>query len=97
MTDDQGSSQKTRRGQDRRPVLKGAKVLFNNGKGVLVCRVRDLSPGGARLEFPPRQALPDSFELHVTGQPVRQCERRWTRNNVVGVRFVAEDKQQGKP
>jgi hypothetical protein len=90
MSDDQGSPQSERR-QDRKTVLKGAKVVFNNGKGVLVCRVRDLSPGGARLEFPPRQSLPDTFELHVTGQPVRQCERRWVRNNIVGVRFVAED------
>ena len=23
---------------------------------------------------------------------VRQCERRWVRNNIVGVRFLAEDK-----
>lgn len=91
MSDEQGSPQ-SKRGQDRRTVLKGAKVVFNNGKGVLVCRVRDLSPDGARLEFPPRQALPEIFELHVTGQPVRQCERRWVRNNIVGVRFVAEDK-----
>ena len=92
MTDDQGATETSRRGQDRRTILKGAKVVFNNGKGVLVCRVRDLSPGGARLEFPPRQTLPDSFELHVAGQPVRQCERRWTRNNIVGVRFVEQDK-----
>jgi hypothetical protein len=92
MTDDQGSPEHTRRGQDRRTVLKGAKVVFNNGKSMLPCRVRDLSPDGARLEFPPRQALPESFELHVTGQPVRKCERRWTRNSIVGVRFVPEDK-----
>ncbi len=92
MTDDQGAAESSRRGQDRRTILKGAKVVFNNGKGVLVCRVRDLSPGGARLEFPPRQTVPDSFELHVAGQPVRHCERRWTRNNIVGVRFVEQDK-----
>jgi hypothetical protein len=91
MTDDQGSPQPTRRTHDRRTILKGAKVVFNNGKGVLVCRVRDLSPGGARLEFPPRQAVPDSFELHVVGQPVRHCERRWARNNIVGVKFVGQD------
>jgi hypothetical protein len=88
MAEDQGGPETTRRGTDRRIILKGAKAVFNNGKGVLICRVRDLSPDGARLEFPPRQALPDAFELHVTGQPVRHCERRWTRNNVVGVRFV---------
>lgn len=91
MTEDQGSPPSTRRSQDRRTVLKGAKVVFNNGKGVMVCRVRDLSPGGARLEFPPRQALPESFELHIVGQPVRLCERRWARNNIVGVRFVGPD------
>ena len=51
MTDDQGSPQDTRRGQDRKTVLKGAKVVFNNGKGVLVCRVREIlgvnEPGSA--------------------------------------------------
>ena len=88
MTDD--GTKDSRRGQDRRTILKAAKVVFNNGKGMLICRVRDLSPGGARLEFPPRQALPEIFELHVTGQPVRHCERRWVRNNIVGVRFVTE-------
>jgi hypothetical protein len=91
VTNQQGSPNSSRRGQDRRTVLKGAKVVFNDGKGVLVCRVRDLSPDGARLEFPPRQALPEVFELHVVGQPVRRCERRWIRNNIVGVRFVAGD------
>jgi hypothetical protein len=91
VSDDQGSPE-TKRRQDRRTVLKGAKVVFNDGKSVLVCRVRDLSPDGARLEFPPRQTLPASFELHVTGQPVRKCERRWVRNNIVGVQFVAEGK-----
>jgi len=92
MTDDQGGTPASRRSQDRQTILKGAKVVFNSGKGLLVCRVRDLSPGGARLELPPRQTLPDAFELHVAGQPVRQCERRWTRNNMVGVRFVVQDK-----
>ena len=91
MTEPQGSAQTSRRSQDRRTILKGAKIVFNDGKGVMVCRVRDLSPGGARLEFPPRQAVPESFALHVAGQPVRLCERRWARNNIVGVKFVGQD------
>lgn len=90
MTGDQGSPTSTRRAQERRTVLKGAKIVFNSGKGMMVCRVRDLSAAGARLEFPPRQAPPDSFELHVAGQPVRLCERRWARSNIVGVRFVRQ-------
>ena len=92
MTDDQGGTPSSRRGQDRRTILKGATAVFNGGKGVLVCRVRDLSPGGARLEFPPRQTVPEKFELHVAGSQVRQCELRWQRNNIVGVRFIDESK-----
>lgn len=88
MAEDQGGPDSSRRGQDRRIILKGAKAVFNNGKGVLICRVRDMSPGGARLEFPPRQDLPEAFELHVAGDPVRYCERAWIRKNLVGVRFV---------
>jgi hypothetical protein len=48
-----------------------------------------LSPGGARLEFPPRTTLPEAFELHVTGQPMRQCELRWFKRNIAGIRFLA--------
>jgi PilZ domain len=92
MAEEQGGAPPGRRGQDRRVILKGAKIVFNDGKGVMVCRVRDLSPGGARLEFPPRQKLPDQFELHVVGSPVRHCELRWTRNNIVGVRFLDENR-----
>jgi hypothetical protein len=90
MAEEQGGATSSRRGQDRRVILKGAKIVFDGGKGVMVCRVRDLSPTGARLEFPPRQKLPERFELHVTGSPVRRCELRWTRNNIVGVRFLDE-------
>ncbi len=89
MTEDQGAPP-SRRGHDRRIVLKGAKIVFNNGKGVLVCRVRDLSAEGARLEFPPRQTLPETFDLYVTGSPVRRCELRWSKGNIAGVRFVDE-------
>ena len=88
MAEDQRIPSPSRRSQDRKVVLKGAKAVFNNGKGVLICRIRDMSPGGARLEFPPRQDLPEVFELYVAGDPVRRCERAWIRKNLVGVRFV---------
>ncbi|MGH6930873.1 MAG: PilZ domain-containing protein [Dongiaceae bacterium] len=91
MTEDQGGTPPGRRGQDRRIVIKGAKIVFNNGRGVMVCRVRDLSPGGARLEFPPRQTLPQTFELHVTGNPVRRCQLQWAKNNIAGVRFLGDN------
>jgi hypothetical protein len=91
MTDAQDGRPEKRRGEDRRTILKGAKVVFNEGKSVLVCRVRDLSSGGARLEFPPRTTLPERFELHVTGSPPRHCELRWFKRNIAGIRFLGPD------
>ena len=91
MTDDQGSPQDTRRGQDRKTVLKGAKVVFNNGKGLLVCRVRDLSPDGARLEFASRQMLPRTFDLQMQNGAIYRCEVRWAKDNFFGVRFLDDN------
>ena len=90
MAEEQAASE-PRRSQDRKTILQGAKVVFNGGKGVLVCRVRDLSPGGCRLEFPPRTRLPEKFDLHAAGNKPRRCELRWFRGNIAGVRFLGED------
>jgi hypothetical protein len=91
MTEAQGGGPESRRGQDRKTILQGAKVVFNAGKGVLVCRVRDMSPGGARLEFPPRTKLPERFDLHAGSSPPRRCELRWFKGNIAGVRFLGDD------
>jgi hypothetical protein len=79
----------SRRDQSRRTVIKGARVVFNNRKSTLDCRVRDLSSGGARLDFSSQQLLPHEFDLHVAGDPVRRCGLRWARGTLVGVRFLA--------
>jgi hypothetical protein len=90
MSDDQAANA-PRRGHDRKAILQGAKVVFNGGKGVLVCRVRDMSPGGCRLEFPPRTKLPETFELHAGGNKPRRCELRWFKGNIAGVRFLGDN------
>lgn len=88
MGEQQKSAPESRRSHDRRTVLKGAKVVFNNGKGVLVCRVRDMSAGGARLEFAPYTKLPEKFVLHAGSNAPRRCELRWFKSNIAGVKFV---------
>ena len=93
MTAAQSETTEKRKRADRRTVLKGAKVVFNGGKSVLVCRVRDLSAGGARLEFPPHTTLPEKFELHATATPMQRCELRWFKRNIAGVRFLGPDEQ----
>jgi PilZ domain len=91
MASDPGSKSSNRRGEDRRPVLKAAQIVFNDRKSVLNCRIRNLSDTGARLEFPTSQLLPHVFELHVAGMPVRQCALRWAKDRLAGVAFVTPD------
>ncbi|HWA50732.1 MAG TPA: PilZ domain-containing protein [Dongiaceae bacterium] len=88
MAEEQKSAPESRRGHDRKTILKGAKVVFNDGKGVLVCRVRDMSPGGARLEFAPYTKLPEKFVLYAGSNAPRRCELRWFKSNIAGVKFV---------
>ena len=56
-----------RREQFRRTVIKGAKIIFNDRKSTLDCRVRDMTTDGARLDLSTQQLLPHEFELQVSG------------------------------
>jgi len=90
MTDQLDTAASNRRFQDRRIAFKGATIVFNDRKSTLSCRVRDLSPDGARLDFSTQQLLPHEFELHIAGSPVRRCGLRWARGTLVGVCFLME-------
>jgi len=79
-----------RRDQARRVVLKGARIVFNDRKSVIDCRVRDLSADGARLDLPTPQLLPHTFELQVAGSQPQRCGLCWAKGNRVGVRFLDE-------
>ena len=79
-----------RREQFRRTVIKGAKIIFNNRKSTLDCRVRDMTMDGARLDLSTQQLLPHEFGLQVSGNPVRRCGLCWARGTFVGVRFLPE-------
>lgn len=88
MTLPQGIASSNRRQQMRRTVIKGARIIFNDRKSTLDCRVRDLTSDGARLDLSTPQLLPHEFELHLAGDPVRRCGLRWARGTQVGVRFL---------
>jgi hypothetical protein len=79
-----------RREQFRRTVIKGAKIIFNDRRSMLDCRVRDMTLDGARLDLSTQQSLPHEFELQVSGNPARRCGLRWARGNFVGVRFLPD-------
>ena len=79
-----------RREQMRRTVIKGARIVYNDRKSTLDCRIRDMSAEGARIDLMTQQLLPHEFELQVAGNPVRRCGLRWAHGNFVGVRFLAD-------
>ena len=87
MTDDPSHPSDERRDREaRRTALKSGRIVFPGGS--VECKLRNISDGGARLEIGGRQLLPHTFELHVTGWPVRQCSQRWAKDNLVGVQFL---------
>jgi hypothetical protein len=72
----------------RRRVFKGAKVIFNGGASAIDCAVRDISDGGARLLVASAIGIPDSFELAISGEPLRQCRLIWRKTDQIGVAFL---------
>jgi hypothetical protein len=75
----------------RRRVLKGGRIVFNNGRSTIDCTVRNLSPGGAKLGVASVVGIPDTFSLLVSGtEAPRACRVAWRRANELGVSFVSE-------
>ena len=75
----------------RRKMLKGARIIFNNGSSIFTCRVRDISEGGARLEIANTLGIPDDFTLTVEdGTASFRCSVRRRTMTTLGVEFVSE-------
>ena len=77
-----------RREQMRRTVIKGARIVYNERKSTLDCRIRDMSEEGARIDLMTQQLLPHEFELQMAGTPARRCGLCWARGTFIGVRFL---------
>ena len=75
----------------RRRVLKGGKIVFNQGRSTISCTMRNLSEQGALLRVESVLGIPDSFVLVVApDEQPRACEVVRRTANEVGVRFVVE-------
>ncbi len=72
----------------RQRVLKGAKIIFNNGTSVLDCTVKNVSEGGAALHIPSTGGVPAEFVLEIADEPRRPCRVVWRREGRIGVRFT---------
>ena len=78
------------RSHPRFKVYKGGKISFNNETSVIDCVVRNLSEGGARLQFPSHFDCPRFVVLRISGGNAYNCEVRQFANNIMGVKFLGE-------
>jgi methyl-accepting chemotaxis protein len=77
-----------RRKSSRRKALKGARIIFNNGRGSVVCTVRNISDSGAKLHVESVLDVPSEFKLMFDdGSPSRQCFVKWRDSATLGVEF----------
>jgi hypothetical protein len=77
-----------RRRSARMKVLKEGRVLLTDHTAV-ECTVRDISAGGARLEFACPVELPQAFRLRIVSADLTIPARTaWRRQLEVGVTFT---------
>jgi hypothetical protein len=85
-TDDGNANQ---RSEPRARTLKGGRVVFNGGYSSYDCTIRNLSAGGAMLQFASTLGIPNNFDLFInnSGGEKHVCTVRWRTNVALGVAF----------
>lgn len=77
-----------KRKDPRTRTLKTARIVFNEGRSVIDCVVRNLSPHGALVVVPSLLGVPETFELHIERDGFRRVARTiWKREGKIGVEF----------
>ena len=74
--------------QPRRNTMILATAVFDNGRTRLDCVIRNLSDGGAKLEFATVRGIPQTFDLLVPGHRPQQCRVAWRALKEMGVQFL---------
>jgi hypothetical protein len=79
-----------KRKEPRTRTLKKARIVFNDGRSVIDCVVRNLSAHGALLVVHSLLGVPDTFELHIESDGSRRVAHTiWKREGKIGVEFRA--------
>ena len=81
MTDDHRSAPRQR-------VLKGGRIVINDGFSTFQCTVRNLSATGARLKVAGIIGIPDSFDLVMDDGRKFACSVAWKTEFEIGVHFA---------
>ena len=74
-----------RRTSPRMRMFKAGKIFL--GAQCVACTVRNLSDGGACLEFESAYGIPGTFEFVLPERCRRMCKVVWANGDRMGVRF----------
>lgn len=77
-----------KRASERRRVLRGAKIVFNQRSSVIDCTLRNISQTGAQVSVLNALTVPPEFDLLWDGNAQR-CVVVWRKMDGLGVRFDA--------
>jgi PilZ domain len=79
-----------RRPEPRKRVLLGGIVVSDDGNFTFNCKIRDVSPRGARIAVPEGQNLPPEFYLiFVREHMAYRAHPVWRRGDEAGLVFTA--------
>ena len=79
------------RSNERKRVLKGARILFNGHNSSIDVAIRDLSATGCRLKLDSLVPVPEEFDLLVRmDNQIYPSRVVWRRLNELGVEFTGE-------
>ncbi|MEO6013428.1 MAG: PilZ domain-containing protein [Devosia sp.] len=73
----------------RRRTLKGAHIVFHEGRSTISCLVRNLSDLGALLRVESPIGIPDIFTLVIPGELQREAHVVRRSGTEIGVEFIA--------
>lgn len=76
------------RNDERKKVLKGARISFHGGHSTIDCLVRNLSDGGAKVMVESTVGIPDEIVLAFNDGPSRPCRIVRRKINELGLQFV---------
>ncbi len=71
----------------RRNTMIIATIVYNGGFSRQDCVIRNLSDTGAKLEVPTVKAIPQQFDLMVSGHRPQHCRVAWRSLRELGVQF----------
>jgi len=78
-----------RRAERRQRCLKKGKIVFNDRNSLIDCRIRDMTPGGARLLVENTLFIPTHFTFIDTLSRIERVARLvWRTDREIGVAFA---------